>query len=65
MEVIMQLKKQSNPSARWDFEANSWSIGTSDEYQWSNERTKEYSPWMDLDTALIWIKKRDESQKTS
>jgi hypothetical protein len=61
----MQLKKQSNPSARWDFKANSWSIGTSDEYQWTNERTKEYSPWMDLDNALIWIKERDESQKTS
>ena len=64
VEVIMQLKKQSNPSARWDFEANSWSVGTSDEYRWYHEKTKEESPWMDLDNALIWIRKRDESKET-
>lgn len=61
-EVIMQLKKQSNPSARWDQEKNSWSIGTSDEYQWFHEKTKEHSSWMDLDDALLWIKEHDEKR---
>ena len=63
--MTVVLRKQSNPSARWDFEANSWSIGTSDEYQWYHERTKEESPWMNFANALIWIRKRDESKETN
>ena len=58
----MVLKKQSNPSARWDFKANSWWVGESVEYQWVNEKSKEYSPWMNLDNALIWIKEHDEDK---
>lgn len=62
MVHTMQLKKQTNPSARWDFSANSWWIGISEEYQWVNEKTKEYSPWMNLDDALVWIQKRDQEK---
>ena len=58
----MQLKKQSNPSARWDHKANKWCIGTSDEYQWFHEKTKEHSPWMNLDDALVWIQERDQKK---
>ena len=66
----MILRKQSNPSARWDFTSNTWSIGTSDVFQWYHENSKEHSPWMNLDDALVWITKRDqeknlESQKLS
>lgn len=60
--ISMILKKQSNPSARWDHSANSWWIGTSDEYQWVHEKTKEHSPWMNLDEALVWIKERDQKK---
>jgi hypothetical protein len=60
--TVMILKKQSNPSARWDFKANSWSIGTSDEYQWFHEKSKEHSPWMNLDGALVWIQERDQKK---
>ena len=62
LEVIMQLKKQSNPSARWNFETNSWSVGESHDYQWYHEKTKEHSPWMNLDDALVWIQKRDQEK---
>ena len=58
----MILKKQSNPSAHWDFSANAWSIGTSVEYQWFNERTKEHSPWMTFDDALLWIQEHDRNR---
>jgi hypothetical protein len=58
----MILKKQSNPSARWDSSVNSWSIGESVEYQWFDERTKEHSSWMDLDLALRWITVRDQEK---
>jgi hypothetical protein len=58
----MQLKKQSNPSARWNFEANSWSVGESVEYRWEDEKSKEHSPRMNLDDALVWIQKRDQEK---
>lgn len=58
----MILKKQSNPSARWDSTANTWWIGETHEYQWTDEKTKEYSPWMNLDDALVWIKNRDQEK---
>jgi hypothetical protein len=58
----MLLKKQSSPSAHWDHSANSWCIGISDEYQWTDERNKEYSPWMNLDDALVWIRNRDQEK---
>ena len=60
--VTVILKKQSNPSARWDSTANTWWIGESHEYQWTDEKTKEYSPWMNLDDALVWIKNRDQEK---
>jgi hypothetical protein len=58
----MQLKKQSNPTAKWNHETNKWWIGTSEEYQWTNDKTKEYSPWMNLDDALVWIRERDQKK---
>jgi hypothetical protein len=51
----MELKKQSNPSARWDASANSWWIGESTEYQWVDSKQRPKSNWMDLDNALKWI----------
>ena len=51
----MELKKQSNPSARWDTSANSWWIGESTEYQWTDNKGRPVSTWMNLDNALNWI----------
>ena len=51
----MELKKQSNPTARWDHTANAWWIGETTEYQWVNQKQKPVSNWMDLDSALRWI----------
>lgn len=58
----MILNKQSNPSARWNSEANTWSIGTSDEYRWVHKT--EASPWMTLDDALVWIQVRDQEKNS-
>ena len=55
----MNLTKQSNPSAKWDFSANSWWIGDSVTYQWTDSKNKPVSDWMDLDNALQWIKEYD------
>ena len=54
----MILKKRNSQSARWDKDNNKWLVGTM-EYQWLNERTKEQSPWMAFDDALLWIKEHD------
>jgi hypothetical protein len=32
------------------------------EYQWVDEKSKEQSPWMNLDDALLWIKERDQKK---
>ena len=56
----MILRKQSNPSAHWNASANSWWIGEAHEYQWYDKH--ETSPWMDFDSALIWIKEHDEAR---
>ena len=64
VEVIVQLKKRNSQSARWDHDNNKWLVGT-EEYQWFHEKTKEQSPWMNLDNALIWIKEHDESKETN
>ena len=54
MEVIMQLKKRTSQSARWDHDNNKWLVGT-EEYQWTDIKDKPVSDWMDLDSALKWI----------
>ena len=59
----MQLKKRSSQSARWDHDNNKWLVGT-EEYQWFHEKTKEQSPWTNLDDALVWIKERDQDAKS-
>ena len=60
----MILKKRNTQTARWDKVNNKWLVGTM-EYQWMNENSKEESPWMNFDNALIWIKERDESKETN
>ena len=55
----MILKKRTAQTARWDKENDKWLVGTL-EYQWADDKKKEYSLWMNLDDALVWIKKRDQ-----
>jgi hypothetical protein len=57
----MILNKRNTQTARWDHDNNKWSVGTR-EYQWYHETTKEESPWMNLDNALVWIKERDQKK---
>jgi hypothetical protein len=57
----MILNKRNAQTARWDHDNNKWSVGTR-EYQWFDENTKEESPWMNLDNALVWIKERDQKK---
>ena len=57
----MILKKRNTQSARWDHDNNKWTVGT-EEYQWLNEKSKEHSPWMNLDDALVWIQERDQKK---
>ena len=57
----MILKKRNSQSARWDHDNNKWLVGTM-EYQWTDTKNKEWSPWMNLDDALIWIKERDQGK---
>jgi len=59
----MILKKRNAQTARWDHKNNKWLVGT-EEYQWYHERTKEKSPWMNLDDALVWIQERDQDART-
>jgi hypothetical protein len=61
----MQLRKQSNPSAKWDNENNKWCIGESRIYQWTDMKNRPVSDWMNLDDALIWIKEYNESKETN
>ena len=57
----MILKKRNAQTARWDKENNKWLVGTL-EYQWVHEKSKEDSPWMNLDDALVWIQERDQKK---
>jgi hypothetical protein len=57
----MILNKRNSQTARWDHDNNKWSVGTR-EYQWYHETTKEESPWMNFDDALVWIKERDQKK---
>jgi hypothetical protein len=59
----MYLKKRNTQTARWDKVNDRWQVGTI-EYQWVHYKSKEESPWMNLDNALIWIKEHDESKET-
>jgi hypothetical protein len=54
----MILNKRNIQSARWDHDNNKWLVGTI-EYQWTDTKNKEWSPWMNLDDALVWIKEHD------
>ena len=58
----MILKKSTNPSAHWDHDNDKWWIGETTEYQWVDAKKREYSPWMNLDDALVWIQKRDQEK---
>ena len=59
--VNMILNKRTAQTARWDKENDKWLVGTL-EYQWADDKKKEYSLWMNLDDALVWIKKRDQEK---
>ena len=63
VSIPMILRKRNSQSARWDHDNNKWSVGTR-EYQWYHETTKEESPWMNLDDALVWIQERDQDAKS-
>jgi hypothetical protein len=57
----MILKKRNTQTARWDKANNKWLVGTL-EYQWVHHKSKEESPWMNLDGALVWIQERDQKK---
>ena len=60
----MILKKRNAQTARWDHDNNKWSVGTI-EYQWTDTKNKEWSPWMNLDDALVWIQERDQGKNSN
>ena len=57
----MNLVTQSLQTAKWDATANSWWIGETVEYRWTDSKNRPVSNWTDLDNALQWIIKHDES----
>ena len=57
----MNLDKLFTQTAKWDATANKWWIGESVEYRWTDSKNKPVSNWTDLDNALQWIIKHDES----
>jgi len=59
----MILIKRNAQTARWDHDNNKWLVGTV-EYQWTDTKNKEWSPWMNLDDALVWIQERDQDAKS-
>jgi hypothetical protein len=60
----MVLNKRNAQTARWDHDNNKWLVGTI-EYQWTDTKNKEWSPWMNLDDALVWIKERDQEKNSN
>jgi hypothetical protein len=56
----MILKRQSNPSARWNKENDSWWVGESYEYRWTDMKERPVSSWLTLECALQWIIEYDE-----
>ena len=57
----MILNKRNAQTARWDHINNKWVVGTV-EYQWTDMKNKPVSPWMSLDSALVWIQEYDRNQ---
>ena len=51
----MILKRIVEHSARWNFEANTWWVGETEYYCWTNMKEKEESPRMGFSEALQWI----------
>ena len=51
----MILKRIVEHSARWNFEANTWWVGETEYYCWTNMKEKEESPRMRFSEALQWI----------
>ena len=58
----MILKKITTPSAKWDSEANTWWVGTVDEFSWTDMKDYEVSPRMRFSEALQWIIKYDQGK---
>jgi hypothetical protein len=61
----MILKKIITPSAKWNFEANTWSVGHIDEFTWTDMKDYELSPRMKLEDALKWIIEHDIEKSKS
>jgi hypothetical protein len=59
----MILKKRSVPSAKWDHENNTWSIGQLVEFCWTDMQNKEISPWIKFSDALQWIIRYDQDHQ--
>jgi hypothetical protein len=60
----MILEKRNAQTARWDHDNNKWITGTI-EYQWTDTKNKEWSPWMNLSDALVWIQERDQKKNSN
>ena len=58
----MILKKIITSSAKWDFEANTWWIGNTEEYSWTDMKDYEVSPKMHFSDALQWIIRYDQEK---
>lgn len=58
----MILKKTINRSAKWDFEANTWWVGESEEYYWTDPNDSEVSPRLKFSDAIQWIIRYDQEK---
>ncbi len=62
VSMDMILKKIVEHSARWNFEANTWWVGETEYYCWTNMKEKEESPRMGFSEALQWIIRYDQEK---
>ena len=58
----MILKRIVEHSARWNFEANTWWVGETEYYCWTDMKEKEESPRMRFSEALQWIIRHDQKK---
>ena len=58
----MILKRIVEHSARWNFEANTWWVGETEYYCWTDMKEKEESPRMGFSEVLQWIIRHDQEK---
>ena len=58
----MILKRIVEHSARWNFEANTWWVGETEYYCWTDMKEKEESPRMRFSEALQWLIRHDQEK---